>query len=244
MDADGSMGSAAPCPTLDVAPVALCGGHHCAGLVSTAQGGPTGTRWSLWPQHPLTTLGWVADAAGHGAPAQPGARVWPASMLRSPVCHRCWRTSTRPQPFLQQRVAPRARQAPSAGSPRTSAECRGSVDPASRSGVTMWAAAPRRALLLLASVHATTSPPTHAADITNRSPTLLQAPGVAHSWPTGQSGDPGDPKGEWDSCPGKVRAQHAASWHLCLGTDRSLTGVLSPRHAALWAGCSVSTHGL
>lgn len=204
--------------------------------------GSTGTRWSLWPQHPLTMLGWAADRCGEaecGAGLRAQSPVRPASMLRSPACHRCWRTPTRPQAFLWRGVAP------SAGSPRTLAECRGSVDPAPWSGVTMWAAAPRRALLLLASVHATASPSTPAADITNGSLTPLQMPGAAHMWPTGQSGDPGDPKGERDSfCPGKIRPQHAASWHLCFGTDWSLTGVLSPQQAAPWAGCSVSAHGV
>lgn len=76
-------------------------------------------------------------------------------------------------------------------------------------------------------------------------PLFSRCLGVAHMWPSGQSGDPGDPKGEWDPfCPGKMRPQHAASWHLCFGTDWSLTGVRSPQHAAPWAGCSVSAHSV
>lgn len=150
---------------------------------------------------------------------------------RNPSCGRGWpRGPGRP---------------PALAHPGRRQEGRGSVDPASRSGVTMWAAAPRRALLLLASVHATTSPSTPAADITNGSPTLLQMPGGCTHVARRQSGDPGDPKGEWDPfCPGKMRPQHAASWHLCFGTDWSLTGVRSPQHAAPWAGCSVSAHSV
>lgn len=150
---------------------------------------------------------------------------------RNPSCGRGWPRGPGRPPVL---AHPGRRQ-----------EGRGSVDPASRSGVTMWAAAPRRALLLLASVHATTSPSTPAADITNGSPTLLQMPGGRTHVALRQSGDPGDPKGEWDPfCPGKMRPQHAASWHLCFGTDWSLTGVRSPQHAAPWAGCSVSAHSV